>query len=62
MSAFGCKVDRQYYLPIRPNTAITAARTVTDSKLVAAIEARFGDFHITSQTITAAITPKSKPE
>ena len=44
MIAFGVRAHTVTLL----NTAIAAARTVTDIKLVAAIEPLFGDFCITS--------------
>jgi hypothetical protein len=58
----GGKRTSRYHLPITPNIASNAASMVTDSKLVAAIEARSGDLHVTSRTIPAITTPKSKPE
>ena len=56
------EADIVVYLPNTPSMAIKAATAVTDSKLVAAMEARFGEVHVTSQTNPAIITAKSKPE
>ena len=61
LTSYASAFDRNY-LPITPNMASNAASIVTDSRLVAATEARFGDLHMTSRTIPATITPKSKPE